>query len=96
MKLRENQEKKAAGGGGTNININMGEVGQQLGILKQAIRESLVEAGAAHVIPIFLEKLGHKLQHTGSDGVFSNATVDGSPVSVSKTLNQVNIQVTRE
>lgn len=99
MKLRENQEKKANSAGGTNININMGEVGQQLGILKQAIREALVEAGAAHVIPLFLDKLGRKLQNTGSDGAFANATVDeGGSVSMThnQTLNQVNINVTRE
>jgi len=95
MKLRENQEKKAASNN-TNININMGEVGQQLSILKQAIREALVEAGAAHVIPIFLDKLGHKLQGTNSDGVFENATVEGPVLHQTQTLNQVNINVTRE
>lgn len=97
MKLREEQDKKA---GDTNININMGQVNEQLNILKQAIREALVEAGASHVIPIFLSKLNSKLQSTGA--VFGDATVDGEPavvnpvpVSNSSPVNQVNIQVNR-
>ena len=65
MKMKEDQDKKASSN--TNININMGQVSQQISILKQCIREALIEAGVEHVVPIFLEKLGTKLQNAGQN-----------------------------
>jgi len=59
MKLVENQDKKT---GDTTINVNMLQVTQQMNALKQCIIDSLRESGVEHVIPVFLEKLEHKLE----------------------------------
>lgn len=99
-KLKEMQEKKA---GDTNININMVQVNEQISILKQAIREALIEAGVEHVIPIFLTKLNTKLQNVNlnSNAATSEAatTTINAPVLVQGNSQSgvpssvVNIQV---
>lgn len=78
VKLQTEQEKKASS---TNININMGVVNQQVNMLKQCIREALVECGAEHVVPSFLEKLNEKMSHMRVEN------------EANGTYNQVNIQV---
>jgi hypothetical protein len=93
-KLKEMQEKRSG-----DTNINMVQVNEQISILKQAIREALIEAGVEHVIPIFLSKLNGKLQNV-SLGDTREGTVVNAPVLVQQNDSQstvpssvVNIQV---